>query len=159
MEEQMGRYIDQILQPGERVLYSTTLHWLVYLPALFGWILAIVFFVMQRRAESDSGNLFWLLCAGLAALAALYWTVKAWFQRWTTETDVTTLRVVHKTGFIQRRTFEINLDKVESVDVVQSILGRVFGYGDVTILGVGEGRETIGMIASPLQFRNNITAR
>jgi uncharacterized membrane protein YdbT with pleckstrin-like domain len=155
----MGRYIDQILQPGERVLYSTTLHWLVYLPALFAWIVAIVCFVMQRRAESDGGNLLWLVCAGLAALVALYWTVRAWFRRWTTETDVTTLRVVHKTGFIQRRTFEINLDKVESVDVVQSILGRVFGYGDVTILGVGEGRETIGMIASPLQFRNNITAR
>jgi len=51
-----------------------------------------------------------------------YWTVKAWFHRWTTETDVTNLRIVHKTGFIKRRTFEMSLDKVESVDVNQSIL-------------------------------------
>ena len=79
----------------------------------------------------------------MAALAALYWTAKAWFHRWTTETDVTNLRVVHKTGFIKRRTFEMSLDKVESVDVNQSILGRILNYGDVTILGVGEGRETI----------------
>ena len=69
--------------------------------------------------------------------------MKAWFHRWTTETDVTNMRVVHKTGFIKRRTFEMALDKVESVDVNQSILGRILNYGDVTIMGVGEGKETI----------------
>ena len=46
-------------------------------------------------------------------------------------------------GFIKRRTFEMSLDKVESVDVNQSILGRLLNYGDVTIRGVGEGKETI----------------
>jgi uncharacterized membrane protein YdbT with pleckstrin-like domain len=90
---------------------------------------------------------------------ALYWTVKAWFHRWTTETDVTNMRVVHKTGFIKRRTFEMSLDKVESVDVNQSILGRILNHGDVTVRGVGEGIETIDTIASPLEFRNHITAR
>ena len=53
----------------------------------------------------------------------------------------------------------MSLDKVESVDVNQSILGRILNYGDVTILGVGEGKETISTIASPLAFRNFITAR
>ena len=53
----------------------------------------------------------------------------------------------------------MSLDKVESVDVDQSILGRILNYGDVTILGVGEGKETISTIASPLAFRNSITAR
>jgi uncharacterized membrane protein YdbT with pleckstrin-like domain len=67
------------------------------------------------------------------------------------------MRVIHKTGFIKRRTFEIALTKVESVDVNQSILGRIFNYGNVTINGVGEGRETIPTIASPLAFRNSIT--
>jgi hypothetical protein len=43
--------------------------------------------------------------------------------------------------------------------VDQTILGRILSYGDVTIRGVGEGAETIKMIARPLQFRNNITAR
>ena len=95
----------------------------------------------------------------LAALAALYWTARAWFRRWTTETDVTSLRVVHKAGFIRRRTFEMNLDKVESVDVNQSILGRILNYGDVTVRGVGEGAEIIKTIASPLAFRSHITAR
>jgi uncharacterized membrane protein YdbT with pleckstrin-like domain len=72
---------------------------------------------------------------------------------------VTDRRVVHKTGFIKRRTFEMALDKIESVDVNQSILGRILNYGDVTIMGVGEGHETITTIASPLAFRNAITAR
>ena len=83
-----------------------------------------------------------LLCLSMAAMAAvvaLYKTVTAWFHRWTTETDVTNLRVVHKTGFIKRPTFEMSLDKVESVDVNQSILGRILNYGNVTMRGVGEG--------------------
>ena len=69
------------------------------------------------------------------------------------------MRVVHKTGFIKRRTFEMSLDKVESVDVNQSILGRLMNYGDLTIQGVGEGTQTISTIASPLEFRNAITTR
>jgi Bacterial PH domain len=76
-----------------------------------------------------------------------------------TETDVTNMRVVHKTGFIKRRTFEMSLDKVESVDVNQSILGRLMNYGDITIQGVGEGTQTISTIASPLAFRNAITTK
>jgi uncharacterized membrane protein YdbT with pleckstrin-like domain len=115
--------------------------------------------VLSRATSTEAVILICLSAAAVVALAALYWTAAAWFLRWTTETDVTNLRVVHKSGFIRRRTFEMSLDKVESVDVNQSILGRIFNYGDVTILGVGEGRETIADIASPLAFRNFITAR
>jgi uncharacterized membrane protein YdbT with pleckstrin-like domain len=155
----MGRYIDEILQPDEKVLYSTNAHWIFYLPAIFAWILALALFILSRRAGTDGWTLLYLIGSAAIALAALYWTLTAWFHRWTTETDVTNRRVVHKTGFIKRRTFEISLDKVESVDVNQSIMGRIFDYGDVTIKGVGEGRETISTIASPLVFRNFITAR
>ena len=155
----MGRYIDEILQPGEKVLYSTNAHWIFYLPAIGAWILALVLLVLSRATTTEGIILLCLSAAVVVALAALYWTLTAWFQRWTTETDVTNLRVVHKTGFIKRRTFEMSLDKVESVDVDQSILGRLLNYGNVTVRGVGEGAETIDMIASPLEFRSHITAR
>jgi uncharacterized membrane protein YdbT with pleckstrin-like domain len=155
----MGRYIDDILQPGEKVLYSTNAHWIFYWPAIAAWIVAAILLVLSRATVTDSIVLLCLSGSAVVALAALYWTFTAWFHRWTTETDVTNLRVVHKSGFIKRRTFEMSLDKVESVDVNQSILGRILNYGDVTILGVGEGRETIRTIASPLAFRNFITAR
>ena len=155
----MGRYIDEILQPGEKVLYSTNAHWMFYLPAIAAWIAALVLLILSRTTVTEGLILLCLSASAIVAFVALYWTVKAWFHRFTTETDVTNLRVVHKAGFIKRRTFEMALDKVESVDVNQSILGRLLNYGDVTILGVGEGRETISTIDSPLQFRNSITAR
>ena len=155
----MARYIDEILQPGERVLYSTNAHWIFYFPAILAWIVALALFVASRQIDVYSVTMLCLLGSGLVALAALYWTVKGWFHRFTTETDVTNLRVVHKTGFIKRRTFEMALDKVESVDVDQSILGRILNYGDVTIRGVGEGIEKITTIASPLAFRSSITTR
>jgi uncharacterized membrane protein YdbT with pleckstrin-like domain len=155
----MGRYIDEILQPGEKVLYSTNAHWMFYLPAIGAWIVAIVFLVLSRMVGTDVLMLLCLAFAAVVGLAALYWTATAWFHRWTTETDVTNMRIVHKTGFIKRHTFEMSLDKVESVDVDQSILGRIMNYGNVTIMGVGEGKETISTIASPLAFRNAITTR
>jgi len=156
----MGRYIDENLQPGEKVLYSTNAHWIFFLPAILLWILVAVFLVLSGMVPT--GSPLMLVCWALAAIVAvvaLYKTVTAWFHRWTTETDVTNLRVVHKTGFINRQTFEMSLDKIESVDVDQSIPGRLFGYGNVTITGVGKSEEKLEMVASPLAFRNAITAR
>jgi uncharacterized membrane protein YdbT with pleckstrin-like domain len=155
----MGRYIDEILQPGEKVLYSTNAHWIYFLPAIIGWIVAGVFLVLSGMVPAGPSVLICLSLAAISAIAALYKTVTAWFHRWTTETDVTNFRVVHKTGFVQRQTFEMSVDKVESVDVNQTILGRILNYGDVTVLGVGEGGKTLDTIASPLAFRNAITAR
>lgn len=155
----MGRYIDEILQPGEKVLYSTNAHWMFYLPAIGAWIVVFALLILSQLTTVYNLQMICLAAAAVIAVAALYWTVRAWFHRLTTETDVTNKRVVHKTGFIQRRTFEMALDKVESVDVNQTIMGRLLNYGDVTIMGVGEGRETISTIASPLAFRNAITAR
>jgi uncharacterized membrane protein YdbT with pleckstrin-like domain len=155
----MARYIDNILQPGEKVLYSTNAHWIFYLPAIGAWLVAIVLLIAAQIIPAETARLISLSLSAIAAIFALYKMLTAWFHRWTTETDVTNLRVVHKTGFIKRRTFELSLDKVESVDVNQSILGRLMNYGDVTVRGVGEGAETIHTIASPLDFRNHITAR
>jgi len=155
----MARYIDEILQPGEKVLYSTNAHWIFLLPAISAWIAALILLILSRQTIIEGVVLLCLTASGLVALVALYRTLTGWFHRWTTETDVTNFRVVHKTGFITRKTFEMSLDKVESVDVDQSILGRILNYGDVTIRGVGEGAERIKTIASPLAFRNSITVR
>ena len=157
----MGRYIDEILQPGEKLLYSTNAHWIFYLPAIVAWIVALALLILSVTPATGVPSLV-LACwaaAAVVAVTALYWTARGWFHRLTTETDVTDRRVVHKTGFIKRRTFEIALDKIESVDVDQTIPGRILNYGDVTIMGVGEGRQRISTIASPLAFRSAFTAR
>jgi len=149
------RYIDEILQPGETLAYSGRLHWIVYVPAAFLLLLALA---ALTRVDNSTGWL-WLLIAGLLAAAGGIMLFKAWFHRWTTEIDVTDRRVVYKHGFINRHTVEMNMDKVESVDVDQSILGRLLDYGDITIRGTGETWETLKMIGAPLKFRNHVTAR
>jgi len=84
-------------------------------------------------------------------LTALVLAIPAWLRRFATEVAVTDRRVIYKTGLIQRHTIEINIDKVESADVDQSILGRLFGFGSITIRGTGEGIEPLRNIAQPLE--------
>jgi uncharacterized membrane protein YdbT with pleckstrin-like domain len=155
----MGRYIDDILQPGEKVLYSSNLHWVVYWKGILGWIVATALLVLSGQTLNPTLTASGLVASGIIGLVALYFTVIAWFRRWTTETDVTTLRVVHKEGFITRKTFEISIDKVASVSVNQSIPGRILNYGDVVIENMGDDQEVIKLIASPIAFRSHITAR
>ena len=85
--------------------------------------------------------------------------IMAWFKQWTTEIVVTNHRVIYKKGFIRRHTAEMNMDKVESVTVDQTIMGRVLDYGAVDIRGTGEGFEHLHGIGSPLVLRNAILAR
>ena len=63
--------------------------------------------------------------------------LSASFWRWTTEIAVTNKRIIYKRGLITRHTAEMNMDKVASVDVKQSILGRIFDYGNVTVQAAG----------------------
>jgi uncharacterized membrane protein YdbT with pleckstrin-like domain len=155
----MGRYIEEILQPGERLLYSTTIHWVIYLPGLLAWLLAIVAITLSNLIQPGLGRTGMVVLSLVLTAAGFISVLRAWFRRWTTEFDVTDRRIVHKTGFIERRTVEMNMDKVESVDVNQSIMGRLFDYGEVVVHGVGESWEPVRTIGSPLTFRNHITAR
>ena len=58
----MGRYIEEILQPDEKVLYSTTIHWIVYLPAILAWIAAIAFFALSRGRGRGHQHCFGWRC-------------------------------------------------------------------------------------------------
>jgi uncharacterized membrane protein YdbT with pleckstrin-like domain len=150
------RYIERILQPGETLVYSGKIHWVIYFPAM---ILALVALAALTQAKSGPTGLSWLIGSIAFWLAAGVTFASAWFKRWTTEIDVTNRRIVYKEGFIKRHTVEMNMDKVESVDVDQTILGRLLNYGDVTINGTGEGWEPLCRIGAPLDFRNHVTAR
>lgn len=77
----------------------------------------------------------------------------AWIKFKTTELAVTNKRVITKTGFISRHTLELNLAKTESMQVNQSLLGRVFDYGSLQINGTGTSHAPLDGIAAPLEFR------
>jgi uncharacterized membrane protein YdbT with pleckstrin-like domain len=147
-------YVQGVLQPGEQVRQIASIHWVLYWPGVVVALLAVAaFWVSQTRPLTA----VWLYTGYALALGAVVLLVREWFQWWITEIAVTNRRVIYKTGLVRRQTNEMNMDKVESVQVDQSILGRMFDYGNVKILGTGEGFETLRTIASPLQLRNSIT--
>jgi uncharacterized membrane protein YdbT with pleckstrin-like domain len=98
----------------------------------------------------------WQYTSYALALVAVILVFREWYQWWITEIAVTNRRVIYKKGWIRRHTNEMNMDKVESVQVDQSILGRMFDFGTVKILGTGEGFEALRTIAGPIKLRNNI---
>ena len=74
-------------------------------------------------------------------------------KRWSDEFVVTNKRVIVKTGLFSRRTLEMNLNKIESVNVDQSIMGRMLGYGTITIIGTGGTKESFPNIGHAVDFR------
>ena len=153
------RYVRRVLQPGETIVYTTRLHWLIYIRAI---LLLIVSIILAGAAVSTSDNQSISLALGIAAvifaLLALSAGLRAFIRRATTELAVTDHRVIYKSGLLSRHTIEMNRDKVESVDVDQPLLGRIFGYGTVIVRGTGGSLEPIRNIDDPLNFRSHITA-
>jgi uncharacterized membrane protein YdbT with pleckstrin-like domain len=150
-------YVKRVLQPEEVIKHSTGIHWIVYVP---GAVMAILAFVAAVWTWIRVGGTLGLvlewaaLVLGIVALLMIFWE---WFTWWTTEIAVTNRRVIYKKGFIRRKTNEMNIDKVESVQVDQSIPGRLLDYGTVLITGTGESRfDEVKRIANPIELRNCI---
>ena len=152
------KYVERVLQPDERLIYATSLHWQIYLRAVVLFVLALVALVASGTvADSGRGLALEAVAAALAALAVIA-ALHALIRRATTELAVTDRRVIYKCGVLQRHTMEMNRSKVETVGVDQSILGRLLGYGTVVVRGTGGSFEPIQIIGEPLTFRNHITA-
>jgi uncharacterized membrane protein YdbT with pleckstrin-like domain len=150
-------YVDRVLQPGEHVVARGRLHWVVYAGGVFAFLAAIIIAIGAYQAPGV--RLAIQILALLLALFGVALLVRAWWHRWGLEIAVTNRRVIYKTGVIRRRTLEMNLEQIESVQVDQSILGRLLGYGDISVHGTGEGLEVIRLIADPISVRNAVTAR
>ena len=128
----MASYIDQVLINDEQVIYRARLSkWSLWPQILFGALLLPLF---------GAGLLLWL------------W---AWILYATTELAVTNKRVIAKTGMIERRTNEMFLEKIESIQVDQSILGRLFNFGSVVISGTGVHSAPFKNISDPLALRRS----
>jgi uncharacterized membrane protein YdbT with pleckstrin-like domain len=153
------RYIERILQPGETVLYRGRIHWIIYIPAMIMMLLAVAALAGVAASKTNATAYSWMFVSGAFVLGAGVTFASAWFRRWTTEIDVTDRRIVYKRGFINRHTVELNMDKVSSVDVDQSVFGRIMNYGDITINTTGGLFEPLLRIGAPLEFRNHVTAR
>ena len=148
----LGSYTAATLQPDERPLHQTTIHWMALSGSVIGAVLTLIVIVPIAMFASWRGLCWaWLLLlipTGIVLSAAV--TVK------TSELVITDRRVLIKVGFIQRHTFEMFISKIESVAVYQSVMGRLFNYGTVEIRGTGGSSESFATIAAPLPFRDGI---
>lgn len=142
-------YVEEQLLPGERVKYRAHLHKLIYaLPALL--------------ALPMTGGAIWAFTAGNtlagAALLGLGFIplLIAHVKYTASEFAVTDKRVIIKVGWIRRRTLETMLGKVEGVSVEQGIMGRLLGFGTITVTGTGGTKEPFANIARPLEFRRQV---
>jgi uncharacterized membrane protein YdbT with pleckstrin-like domain len=147
-------YLDDHLLAGERIVYRARVHWSIFATAILvialGIVLAIVLGVYQPA--------YWYAGAALAGIGLLLAIAPA-IHYASSEFAVTDKRVVAKLGFIERESLETLLSKIEAIGVDQGIVGRVLGYGTITITGTGGTEESFPRIADPLEFRRQIQSQ
>jgi uncharacterized membrane protein YdbT with pleckstrin-like domain len=151
------KYYQRVMRPDETLAFHTSVHWIVYWPAVLFLLLAIVAEVVKvalelQGREATACDAAAIVFVVLAVIAFL----RAFFRRLSTEIVVTNSRVIFKRGLFSRHTVEMNVSKIETVDVEQTLWGRLFSYGDVVIRGTGGSFEPLIGVARPLQLRNTI---
>lgn len=141
-------YIDKTLLPDEKVIYRSHPHWIVVFRSLMGLVLIAGFFMIGIRHTVLIISLFSLL-----ALAAF---VSGLIVYYSSEFGITNKRVIMKSGFISRYAFENSLDRIEGVEISQSIMGRIFDYGSIRIRGVSGTNELFSAVRYPFRFRYKV---
>jgi uncharacterized membrane protein YdbT with pleckstrin-like domain len=121
-------YINESLSAGEEIAALFKLHWVTRIPMLL-WLLLLVTFPF-----------------------AIY----EYLRLRHTEQGVTNKRVVFKTGIISRKSEEMKLGSIETVEIDQGILGRIFGYGNVRVTGRGTSDVLFRSVADPMAVKRAI---
>jgi uncharacterized membrane protein YdbT with pleckstrin-like domain len=146
-------YVERHLLAGEHVVYKTRLHWILFLrPALV--VVAGIALALVLRPVQDPPWL-WMIGAGIAVIG-LVWGLVHYVEMMTSEFAVTSSRLILKVGLISRYTTELLLTKVETIGVQQGLMGRMLGYGDLTVTGTGGAREVFRRVRDPIGFRNHV---
>jgi uncharacterized membrane protein YdbT with pleckstrin-like domain len=143
-------YIDGNLLAGEKVVYRTRLHWLLFMtPVLFtAFVLLPVAWLLAKGTWS---HFAWIpIALGLLILLATF------IKRQSSDFAVTNKRVMMKVGVFNTRSVELVLNKIEAIAVNQSFMGRIFGYGDIVVTGSGGTKEAFSHIQGPLAFRRAV---
>lgn len=168
-------YVQQSLGQNEELVHVGQFHWMYTVQAFFMIVWGIVGSILiiagaifaykqlgyypERLPVLESiRNLhpgirifaFIIFVMGLFSFAQMM------IIRATTEIAITNNRLVFKKGLVARQVGEISVDRIEGVNVLQSILGRIFNYGRLAIRGMGVGEVVLPPIADPITFRKAI---
>ncbi len=154
-------YVKKTLAPDEDYLYRAHFNWtydfrswfwlaLGALPTAF-WLAALI-----TGGQAPAFGKSFVILGGVAFASGLIIFTQRYVHRWTTVIAVTSVRLILKTGLISRNAHEISLDKIEELLVHQSFLGRVLGYGALTIRGTGVAVINFPILGEPLHVRREI---
>ncbi len=108
--------------------------------------------VLYTGAFALWDNFFWIVISFGTLLIPIFL-----FQKFS-EIAITNNRVVGKSGILRRKTYDFGLKNIESIDVKQTILGRIFGYGDIVITGSGASNLLIPALKSPEEFKKQLNS-
>jgi len=136
-------YIEENLMKDESVVYQTKKHWIVFASSIF-WVLFGMTFFLSKETVGFGG-----FCIFLAIVLA----IMNYIELKTSEFGITNKRVIIKTGVIKRDTLEMQLSKIESVQVKQGIIGRMLNYGTLVIKGTGGTPGLYKKIDNPIKFK------
>ncbi|EPK3281763.1 TPA: PH domain-containing protein [Serratia marcescens] len=133
-----SNYLSAILTKDEHVIYegSTTMF------AIAPHVIISIILIMLSEA-------FMMISAAII--------IYAFFLICSVEIVITNKRLIAKFGIFKRKSYEINIDKIESFQINQGILGRVFNYGSLTALGTGSAMAPIPMISKPFEFKKQFS--
>jgi uncharacterized membrane protein YdbT with pleckstrin-like domain len=160
----MSSYVLKILAPGEKVVYSAQLHWIIYAQGMFFTILGgLAGYYAPRIVYGVFGEQggVWLekpveIAALVVVLMGFALILGAYVRQVSTELVVTNQRVIAKYGFISRATFELMISRVTGANFDQTILGRILGYGTIIVRGAGGDISPIDLVADPASFHNAV---
>jgi uncharacterized membrane protein YdbT with pleckstrin-like domain len=147
-------YVERHLLPGERVLFKTRLHWILFLRPALLVLIGVAIGVACYRTIPEPPWLWWIGPA--IVLVGIGFGAIHWVELITSEFAVTSTRVIFKVGLVARYTTELLLTKVESISVNQTLVGRLLNYGDITVIGTGGTREVFRRVRDPIGFRNYV---
>ncbi|MDP3268216.1 MAG: PH domain-containing protein [Legionella sp.] len=133
--------------PDTNVIYFTRLHWIIFFwpIMMLCFAIAINAYITQLREVS----LFF-------AFFAMLWIVMTWVTYHFSSITIKSKQVILRTGVLVRKTVDIPLSKIETIDIRQSILGSILRYGALVITGTGGTRHLLNYLDRPLTCRRYI---
>lgn len=146
----MTTYLEKTLATGEEVLLETRISLLSFLGNFIVGGATLLWFAVTIGISNRSA--FAALLVGVVVL------LHPILRYMTSELALTNRRVVAKFGVLSTESQEIRLDKIESVGVHQSLIGRLFGYGSIVVSGTGGSRDVLPDIPDPITFRTKFAA-
>jgi membrane protein YdbS with pleckstrin-like domain len=151
-------YAKKNLSQGERVIYTTSLHWILFFESVCYLItgLAISYLAASYKDYLKGASTFvayigigFLVYGGIKFLVELVRLRSSQFV-------VTSSRVIIRVGVLQKKSLAMPLSKIESIEVDQSILGQMLGFGTIHVTGTGTAESKFDYISNPSQFRRKL---